>query len=330
MKQLIELRHNLSDREYFLAQFKKTGEKNFLFVNPNMSGRHFYRMMLPAMMLPKATDGKVATAITNISEYGLYKQITSYVPFSLFSQENDSQDKEMMLKWATHIIIPFSIQPLYHLYAHIRSINPFVKIIFNVDFNFAELPKEHEFYDIFAEDNVIENVQDNCFFADTLLVNNADANSFFTEYFTELANTKYLGVERIAVNEGLHIEVVQLIMDEEIMLENLNHVEFKEEKTDQVTDQVETKGQDLSSQKLSTETIIPTITKIKRNGRKSNNNGLDGNSNIRNNFTNSEVSGNDGGVENKKASNRGHSKGVARKRNTPRVNKKKLIKKPKK
>lgn len=227
MKALIELKNNIKDRNYFISQFEQSGEKNYLFVNPSLSGKSFYRMLLPAIKLPVITEGNIQTAITNISEFGMYEQLTSFKILDMFAPENNNEDKLMMIDWATHIIFPFTLQPLTQIYDHIREINSFCKILFNIDFNYLELPEDkHKLKPLFSDEFNISNVDDNCYYSDTILVGTGQMQEYFINHFQNLIETKYLDAPlRYANNEMLKVNVIPFLIDEEVMLENVDHVE---------------------------------------------------------------------------------------------------------
>lgn len=232
MKKVIELKKNIKDRAFFLAQFERTAEKNMLFVNPPLSGRYLYRDLIPYFELDR--PGKCCTAITNISEFGVPEQLTSFLILDMFSPENIHDDKFLMIQWATHIIFPFTIQPLSEIYNHIREINPKCKILFNVDTNFMELPPNNPLFDLFNDkeedgpviDMAKNNAVDNCYFADTILVSIRTDQEYFTQLFKYLQEPeeKYYKVKRNAINNPLKIHVLALGIKEEMMLENVDHL----------------------------------------------------------------------------------------------------------
>ena len=226
MKQLIELKNNIKDRNYFVSQFEKKGEINYLFVNPSLSGKSFYRMLLPSLKLPEISKGNIATAITNISEFGMYEQLTSFKILDMFAPENDAEDKLMMIYWATHIIFPFTLQPLTDIYDHIRQINKNCKVLFNIDFNYMELPENHELKTMFSDEFTLSIIDDNCYYADSILVGTGETQQYFINHFQKLIETKYFNsIIRTANNEMLKVNVIPLLIDEKLILENVDHLE---------------------------------------------------------------------------------------------------------
>lgn len=224
MRQIIELKNKINDREFFLSQFDKSGEKNILFVNPNLGGKQLYRSILPYIKLPQMLN--VATAITSLDSFGVREQLMGYKPLSLFSPENDNEDKIMMVKWATVIVFPATIQPLKEIYDHIRSINPNVKILYSIDFNYWLMPEDHPLKELFNDDMMLEFIEDNIYFSDSVLVSNQLMQAFLIKRMGELVETRYRQVERNAVNEIINVRVLPLLIDEDIVLDN---VEFSTE-----------------------------------------------------------------------------------------------------
>lgn len=226
MKQLIELKNNIKDRNYFVSQFDKKRNINYLFVNPSLSGKSFYRMLLPAIKLPEIEKGNIATAITNISEFGMYEQLTSFKILDMFAPENDAEDKLMMINWATHIIFPFTLIPLTYIYDHIREINNSCKILFNIDFNYMELPENHELKPMFSDEFTLSIIDDNGYYSDSILVGTGETQQYFINHFQKLIENKYFDAPiRYSNNEMLKVNVIPFLIDEKLMMENVYHVE---------------------------------------------------------------------------------------------------------
>lgn len=270
MKSLITLKNKIKDREYFLSQFANRGQKNILFVNPSLSGKSFFSALLPTILLPQKTNGDVHTAITNISEYGYYKQLTSYDVLDMFAEESTNQDKELMINWATHIVFSFTMHPLTYIYDHIRSINPNCKCLYSIDYNYELLPKEHELKHIFDNDIVLSIIEDNIYYADSALVLTAPLQEYLIQKFTKLVETKYLGVERNAINQLLMINVIPLIVDKQTILENVEHeVENNEiETTDNSINPIDVSLQENGSVTENVNGTVQQTKKTRVNSRK--------------------------------------------------------------
>lgn len=221
MYQIIELKKNLQNKEYFLNQFTKTGEKRFLYVNPPLSGRYLNKMIIPAIVLPKRLD--CATALTSLDVYSINEQLLGYKPLDIFAPENDNEEKLMMIKWATHIIFPFTLQPLHSIFEHIREVNAFCKISYHIDFNFYELPKDHKLYDIFSSDLILEIIEENMYHSDVVLVDNVGLHRVLLDRLSLLVTERFLGVARDAVNETINITVISERPKLDVVLDNVDY-----------------------------------------------------------------------------------------------------------
>lgn len=215
MKNIFDLKHAITNKQYFSEQFskEKRKEKNIVFVNPQLSNKHLYKMLLPVFWF-NFKESNVATAVTGISEYNAESQ--------LFGEGEWEHLTDDMIRWATSIVLPFTVQPLVlDLYARIRNINPYVTIIYNVDFNFYELKEMHPYSYIFKEEAVIDAVEDNMFHADVILVSNFALQDYLFNVFEELMKTKYRNATRKAKEDSLRIEWLQLYIDNLIVLGNV-------------------------------------------------------------------------------------------------------------
>jgi len=119
--------------------------------------------------------------------------------------------------WADYIVFPFSVQNLSPLYDNIRYINPEVKIVYNVDFNFYLLGKTHPLHEKFNNEETITVLEDNIFFADLCLTTNMELSKYLAKKFSdELNETKYKGIE-----SNVEIATLPLLIDEPLIMENI-------------------------------------------------------------------------------------------------------------
>jgi len=119
--------------------------------------------------------------------------------------------------WADYIIFPFSVQNLSPLYENIRYINPEVKIVYNVDFNFYLLSETHPLHEKFNNEETISVLEDNIFFADLCLTTNMELSKYLaTKFSDELNETKYKGIE-----SNVEIATLPLLIDEPLIMENI-------------------------------------------------------------------------------------------------------------
>jgi len=220
MKQIIELKKNLANHNFLMAQFDQNAEEHILFVNPSLSGKYLYKMILPYLKYPKSG---IATALTSLSDYSVEEQLVGYKSLDMLSPENASADQLKMIQWADSIIFPFVAQPLQEIYNHIRTVNPGCKVEFCIDFNCWELSDAHPLKSMFDEDIVLPIIQDNMYFSDAVIVSNEAMRQYLVEMLGDLVKTTYLGVERQAVNEMIEINHQPLGISEQVVFENVDY-----------------------------------------------------------------------------------------------------------
>ena len=204
MKSIADVCITLQDKEFYDNQFKEIHwNKNVLFINPQLSGRHFYKYLLPYVTMYEFSAW--ATAVTSIDKYKPNKEYES-IKIPLHSVE---------ILWADYIVFPFGFDDLTESYKNLRKINPNVVIVYNVDFNFYELPKNHPIFKDFTDRKAIENIETNIFNSDLTFTTNSKLTDFLLEKFKELQETKFKGQESY-----VSIGTLPLFIDEEIVLEN--------------------------------------------------------------------------------------------------------------
>ncbi len=231
MKDLLNLTKAISDTEYYSAMFDDEenfgDDKNILFVSPQLSGKHFYKSLLPFFCMDdKNENGSKDTgiAITSLKKYDYEKQLLEYQIVL-----NDEH-----VEWADSIVFPFTTQPLEaEIYTRIRELKPEAKIIFNVDFNFYELSQTHPLKEIFSDESVIDDVESNMFYADRVFTTNNYLQQYLVKKLMALSETKFKGVEsRVGVG------ALPIMINSDIMLKNVDWnpespsvVSVKEEKS---------------------------------------------------------------------------------------------------
>ena len=262
MKQIIELKRNLANPDFVMAQFEKSADENILFVNPSLSGKHLYKMLLPYLhqesgvaiitlennetfkTFKRKSEANAwisenikeedyqfyglkeihkATAITSLSDFSVKEQLLGYESLSILSPQNTSGDQMTMIEWADRIVFPFVAQNLCEIYDHIREINPDCKVEFCIDFNCWELPESHPLKSVFDEEIVLANIQDNMYFSDAVIVSNEAMQQYLIQKLGQLAKTTYLGVPRVAVNERIEIYCEPFIIGEKAVFENVDY-----------------------------------------------------------------------------------------------------------
>jgi hypothetical protein len=214
MKAVLDLTKSIKNKDFYSNQFTTRGtKKNILFVSPQLTSKHLYKFILPFFAF---YNKEIHPAITDLSKFDPFKQIVD-----LSATLNQTE-----ILWANYIVFPFTTQDLskkYGLYEAIREINPLAKIVFCVDFNYYEIPKEHPYSELFTFDNIKEQVEKNVLMSDLVLVTNIALHRYLIGKFTELNNEKY------KLNTKVTFGCVPYLIDEEIVLQNIEFESHKPE-----------------------------------------------------------------------------------------------------
>jgi glycosyltransferase involved in cell wall biosynthesis len=208
MKILNDIFKDIHQKEFFDNQFKEIHwNKNVLFINPQLNGRHFYKYLLPYLAMYEYNAW--ATAITGIDRYKPNKEYESVkVPLN-----------SLQILWADYVVFPFSFDDLSEAYKNLRKINPSINIVYNVDFNYYELSKQHPLHEYFKSGNsidVIDNIEKNIFNSDLTFTTNTKLTEVVLEKFKELSESKFKDQESY-----VSIGTLPLFIDTEIIMENI-------------------------------------------------------------------------------------------------------------
>ena len=215
MKAVLDLTKAIKDKEYYATQFVGGGtDKNILFVSPQLTSKHLYKFILPFFSF--YTD-EIHPAITDLSKFNPFEQIVNLS--TTLSQTE--------IIWANFIVFPFTTQDLakqYGLYEAIREVNPMAKIVFCVDFNYYEIPKEHPYKDLFEHNAIKEQVERNILKADLVLVTNIQLHGYLLQKFQGFIKDKYLNV-----STKVTFGCVPYLIDEQIVFQNIEFESHKPE-----------------------------------------------------------------------------------------------------
>ena len=177
MKVVNDLYSNIKDKRFYQNQFKSLADKqNILFVDPVMTSFDFYTMIIPYLALG-GEDSNYQTAITGLYRYS---EINSIPPKYLSENE---------VKWADVVVLPMTLEKFNgsgRLYQELREINPNIKIIQTVEYDFYEIKSDHHLLDFSDKEKLkptkkeinslkkkmITRYEDNCKGADRLVVLN--------------------------------------------------------------------------------------------------------------------------------------------------------------
>lgn len=171
MKSVFNLAKWLKEKpeEYFQKHLIEDEKPKILFVKPQLIAKDFYRYITPYFILQNS--GMANPALTDLGSYEP-KNITDI----------EMPVKKFQVQWANFIVFPFTTQPLKELFKQCKEINPSVKTIFSIDFNFYELSPQHPQYKIFESKKVRKDVEENILHCDTIMVSNA----LFAESFQKI------------------------------------------------------------------------------------------------------------------------------------------------
>lgn len=205
MKVLNDIFKDITEKEFFENQFKEIHwNKNVLFINPQLNGRHFYKYLMPYLFMYEYNAW--ATAITGIDRYKPYKE---YEPIKI-------PLNSLQILWADYVVFPFTFDDLTESYKNLRKINPSINIVFNIDFNYYELSKQHSLYKDFQSRNAIENIEKNIFYSDLALTTNTKLTEVVLDKLKELSESKFKDEESY-----VSIGTLPLLVDTEIIMENI-------------------------------------------------------------------------------------------------------------
>lgn len=217
MKQVMDIYKEIQNPQFLDGQISEIHwNKNVLFLNPQLNGRHFYKYILPYILMFEYDVW--GTAITSM---GKYKPNKEY-------ELSDVPINSRQILWADYIVFPFTYQDLQPIYKQIKSINPAIKIIFNVDFNYYLLPKKHPLYEEFSSDDIKSIIEDNIFYSDITLVTNSRLAEYLVNKFKKELNDKKYKEEKSNVEIG----TFPVLIDTEVILQNVElEVPEKEDKS---------------------------------------------------------------------------------------------------
>ncbi len=131
MKTIKELKRKLNSQLPFADKYTidlKDNKVHLLYVSPQFSATGFYRMIAPALELNKTSTHKAL--ITNIEVNNFSRKLSDFA----------NQLDERLITWADYIIFPSLFTNVSYLIQAIKTINPQVQLIMDVDRNYFALP----------------------------------------------------------------------------------------------------------------------------------------------------------------------------------------------
>lgn len=205
MKSIVDIYKEIKNPEFLEGQFSEIHwNKNVLFINPQLNGRSFYKYILPYIVMFEYD--RWGTALTSIDKYKPNKEY-EFVSIPLNSKK---------ILWADYIVVPFTNQDLTELYDTIRKINPNVKIIFNVDFNYYLISKKHPLHSTFGVEENHSIIEDNIFYSDITLCTNPRLSEYLIKKFKEDLKERY--DDKFS---DVGIGALPIFIDKDIIVENI-------------------------------------------------------------------------------------------------------------
>jgi hypothetical protein len=161
--------------EFFNPESKKV---KILFVAPRMDAYGYYQQILPALYFNRKDSKYTTSCITVIakSKQELDCTIDEAVVIS-----------NKMIELANIIVFPFTEQDLTPAYRAIRAINTNAKICYTVDYDFYNVPKSHNKYNLLKDESTIGAIEGNIFYSDKVFV----PKQSFIPYMADKLHNKY-------------------------------------------------------------------------------------------------------------------------------------------
>lgn len=219
MKLINDLYKNVRDPKWYIEQFEsEKGVKNALFIDPVMMSFDFYTMIIPYLALAE-DDKKFRTAITGLYRYS---EIDTKPQTSLTSSQ---------VRWADVVVIPNQLEPFELLFKEIRDVNPLVKIIQTVEFDFYEITNDHYLLSDSTIDAILKKREE-----PINAKTRTETRKKLKEYIIKRLATNLNLADRILVlNANLRDKLIEkgfkdvqytpILIDETTFLENINYSE---------------------------------------------------------------------------------------------------------
>jgi uncharacterized UPF0146 family protein len=228
MKNIIELHKALQDNSFMKVQFMSNSKnRNVLFLTVKTTGKNLYRYLLPYFVmreqeLPESTGLSTwECAITGMEKFNKERPLVNNTSSFLNSS---------MILWADIIVVPFTIQPLENIIKQWRMINPNIKVYYNIDFDYTDLPKDHLYKEIFEVNDVTKAVNINTIISDKVFTTNAKMAEHLTDYINNLLRDEKSPYRKHEVR--CTVQPLPMFIDPEIVLENIENNQIEKVNSD--------------------------------------------------------------------------------------------------
>lgn len=130
MRTIKELQERLKPDNTFQARYniEPDDKVHLLYVSPTLNATGYYRMIAPALEINKSQSHKAI--ITSIEKNDFTRKLSDFV----------NQLDERLITWADYIIFPALFSDVAYLLQAIKTLNPQVQLVMDVDRNYFALP----------------------------------------------------------------------------------------------------------------------------------------------------------------------------------------------
>lgn len=130
MRTIKELQQRLKPNNSFQARYniEPDDKVHLLYVSPTLNATGYYRMIAPALEINKSQSHKAI--ITSIEKNDFTRKLSDFV----------NQLDERLITWADYIIFPALFSDVGYLLQAIKTLNPQVQLVMDVDRNYFALP----------------------------------------------------------------------------------------------------------------------------------------------------------------------------------------------
>ncbi len=130
MRRIKELQERLNPKNSFEQRFniEKDDKIHLLYVSPRLNATGYYRMIAPAVEINKTTTHRAI--VTSIERYDFSSRLSDFV----------NQLDERLITWADYIILPALFSDVSYLVRAIKTLNPTIQLVMDVDKNYFAVP----------------------------------------------------------------------------------------------------------------------------------------------------------------------------------------------
>lgn len=130
MRTIKEFQQRLKPSNSFQARYniEPDDKVHLLYVSPTLNATGYYRMIAPALEINKSQTHKAI--ITSIEKNDFSRRLSDFV----------NQLGERLITWADYIIFPALFSDVNYLLQAIKTLNPQVQLVMDVDRNYFALP----------------------------------------------------------------------------------------------------------------------------------------------------------------------------------------------